>query len=326
ELEAAPALPAARPRVRLTIAVATPQAVTRFLDYASLAVLIGGGCFLVLVWNDGAGERPARRLLWLALGGSALATLGTYALTAAGLRGVGAVDALRPSVMATVAGTRFATVMAARGAFLGLGFGALGLLTLGRERAVRSRRWQALAGVAAGGVLVTHALLGHASSEGLISRLAVFVHLVGVAVWLGGLVFLAAVVLPRRRAEEIRRLLPRFSGLAFSAVGAMVVAGAVMVTRVVPKLSALPQTGYGRILLVKLGFVVLLLVAAQQARTFTERRLVSDANRLRPLLMAVGVELGLAVLILTSTAVLVGRVPPTTRSVTASVTAPKGPR
>ncbi|HEY0397730.1 MAG TPA: CopD family protein, partial [Acidimicrobiia bacterium] len=121
---------------------------------------------------------------------------------------------------------------------------------------------------------------------------------------------------------------PRFSSLAFTAVAAMVVAGAVMVTRVVPKLSALPQTGYGRMLLLKLAFVALLLVAAQQARTFTERRLVKDSTRLRPLLTAVGVELTLAIVILSSTAVLVGRVPPSTRTNRTAapiVTAPKGP-
>ena len=44
-------------------------------------------------------------------------------------------------------------------------------------------------------------------------------------------------------------------------------------------------------LILKLTFVALLLAAAQQARTFTERRLVKDATRLRPLLMAVSVEL-----------------------------------
>ena len=189
--------------------------------------------------------------------------------------------------------------------------------------------------MAGGGLLVTHALLGHASSEGLLGRLALLVHLVGVSIWLGGLVFLAAVVLPRRRSEEVRVLLPRFSSLAFSAVAAMVTAGAVMVTRVVPKLSALPQTGYGRVLLVKLGFVALLMLAAQQARTFTERRLVlggsgvspevNGSTRLRPLLTAVGVELTLAVVILTSTAVLVGRTPPSTRR-PSPITAPKGPR
>jgi copper transport protein len=306
------AAPTPRPP-RFTIAVTTPQAVARVLDYISLAVLIGGGFFLARVWPEGTGERRARQLLWWALLASATATLLIFGFTAAGLRGVGAQKALDPSVMGAVLGTRFSRVMAARGLFLGLGFVALTLLTLGRDRALHSRWWQALAGIAAGGVLVTHALLGHASSEGPAARLAVFVHLAGVAVWLGGLVYLAAVVLPRRRLEELRVLLPRFSNLAFTSVSAMVVAGAVMMLRVAPKVTELPQTGYGRVLLLKLGFVALLLAAARQARTFTERRLINGATRLRPLLLAVGVELALAVVILSSTSVLAGRVPPSTR-------------
>ncbi len=322
-LEETGALPAPS-RQRFTISVATPQAVVRFLDYTSLAILIGGGFFLTRVWNEGTGERQAQRLLWWALIGSTVATLLTFGLTAAGLRGVSALDALDPPVMGAVLGTRFSRVMAARAVFLGLGFVALTVLTLGRELAVRSRWWQVLAGVAGGGVLVTHALLGHASNEGFAARLAVFVHLVGVAVWLGGLVFLAAVVLPRRRSEEVRTLLPRYSRLAFTAVSAMVVAGAVMVLRVAPKVTELPQSGYGRMLLVKLAFVGLLLAAAQQARIFTERRLVRDATRLRPLLTAVGVELVLAVVILSSTSVLAGRVPPSTRPPTNAVSITKG--
>ena len=326
QLEAVrPATPVSK-RPRFAIAVATPQALVRVLDYASLAILIGGGFFLARVWTDGTGERRAQRLLWWALLGSAVATLLTFGLTAAGLRGVNALEALDPSVMGAVLGTRFSRVIFARAAFLGLAFLALTTLTLGREQAVRSRWWRMLAGISGGGVLLTHALLGHASSEGFAARLAVFVHLVGVAAWLGGLVFLAAVVLPRRRADELRALLPRFSSLAFTAVSAMVVAGVVMVLRVAPKVTELPQTGYGRMLLLKLLFVGLLLAAAQRARTFTERRLVKDATRLRPLVAAVGVELVLAVVILSSTSVLAGRVPPSTRTPTNAVSPLKGPR
>jgi copper transport protein len=325
QLEAVqPPAPVSNPR--FAIAVATPQAVVRLLDYTSLAILIGGGFFLARVWTAGTGERRAHRLLWWALLGSAVATLLTFGLTAAGLRGVSALEALDPSVMGAVLGTRFSRVILARAAFLGLAFLALTMLTLGREQAVRSRWWRMLAGMAGGGVLLTHALLGHASSEGFAARLAVFVHLVGVAAWLGGLVFLGVVVLPRRRADELRALLPRFSTLAFTAVSAMVVAGAVMVLRVAPKVTELPQTGYGRMLLLKLLFVGLLLAAAQRARTFTERRLVKDATRLRPLVAAVGVELVLAVVILSSTSVLAGRVPPSTRTPTNAVSPLKGQR
>jgi putative copper export protein len=287
-------------------------------------VLIGGVFFLARVWADGTRERRALRLLWGALLVSALATVLGFGFTAAGLSGVGALDALHPSVIASVLGTRYSRIMTIRALCLGLGFVVLAMLTLGRDRAVRSRWWQALAGTAAGGAAATHALLGHVSNEGLAARTAVFVHVIGVAVWLGGLVFLAAVVLPRRRIDEVREVLPRFSRLAFTAVSAMVLAGGVMVLRVVPKVSELPQTGYGRMLLVKLALVGLLLVAAQQARTYTERRLVKDSTRLRPLLTSVGVELGLAVVILTSTAVLVGRVPPSERIPTNAVSTLKG--
>ena len=308
-----------------TLAVTTPQAIVRVVDYVSLAILIGGGFFLARVWPDGTGERRAQQLLWWALPASAAATLLNFGLTAAGLRGAGALHALDPSVMGAVLGTRFSRVMAIRAMFLGLGFVTLTMLRLGHDRAVRARWWQALAGVAAGGVLLTHALLGHASSEGPAARVALFVHLAGVAVWLGGLVYLAAVVLPRRRPEELRVLLPRFSALAFTAVSALVLAGAAMVLRVAPRVTELPQTGYGRVLLLKLGFVALLLASARQARTFTERRLVAGAIRMRPLLLAVGVELVLAVVILSSTAVLAGRVPPSTRPTANVASTLKGP-
>lgn len=51
---------------------------------------------------------------------------------------------------------------------------------------------------------------------------------------------------------------------------------------------------------------------------------VKDSTRMRPLLTSVGVELGLAVVILASTAVLVGRVPPSERIPTNSVSTLKG--
>ena len=312
-LDSAEAEPPVPKQARFTVAVATPQAIVRFIDYTSLAILIGGVFFLAHVWAAGSGDRRAQRLLWGALGGSAVATLLGFGLTAAGLQGLGALDALSPSVMGSVLGTRFSRIITARALFLGLGFVALAMLTLGRERALRSRWWQAVAAVAGGGVIVTHALLGHVSNEGFAARLAVCVHVFGVTVWLGGLVFLAAVVLPRRRIDEVRLLVARFSGLAFTAVSAMALAGVVMVLRVAPKVTELPQSGYGRMLLLKLGLVGLLLGAAQRARSFTQRRLVKDSTRLRPLLMAVGVELSLAVVILSSTSVLAGRAPPSER-------------
>lgn len=322
---------------RFRMSVAAPQAVVRLIDYASLVVLIGGGLFLALVWPDGAGLRRTQRLLWAALGGSALAAFLTYGLTAAGLRGLSALDALRPAVLGEVAGTRLARVITVRAGFLALAAAVLATLALGRERSVRSRWWQGLAALSGGGILATRTLLGHVSGEGLLARVAVFVHLAGVALWLGGLIMIVAVVLPRGGTTAVRTVLPRFSRVAFAAVCVMIVAGALTLNRVVPSLGQLPSTGYGRVLLLKLAFVVALLVAAQQARAFTERRLVlsqpagdttNEPTRLRPLFVSVGVELSLAVAILAATTVLAGRPPPTAQpkgAATASVTTTNEP-
>ncbi|HYH50020.1 MAG TPA: copper resistance CopC family protein, partial [Acidimicrobiia bacterium] len=138
ETNMAEAAPSADRRRQLVVAVGTPQAVVRVLDYTGIVVLIGGAFFLCRVWSDGVGNRRAQRLLWAALVASSVATLLTFGLTAAGLRGVSALDALDPPVLAAVLGTRFSRVMAARAGFLGLAFVVLAMLALGREGAVRS--------------------------------------------------------------------------------------------------------------------------------------------------------------------------------------------
>jgi copper transport protein len=298
------------------VALAGPEAVVRILDYSSLAVLIGGGVFVAGIWREGAKVARVRRLLWIGLAGSALATFLTLGLTAAGLQGLPTLDAVRPSVIEGVLGTRLALVLAYRGGFLILGALVLGLLTVGRDQAARSRGWRLAGAVAGLGVLTTYSFLGHASEEGPTAQAANLIHMVGVAVWLGGLIFLTTMVLPRRRPEELRVVIPRFSSLAFGSVAVMVMAGVIMLTEVVPRLGSLLTTGYGRLLLLKLGLVGVLLVVAQQARSFTERRLVlapagdDRAAPLQPLLLAVGVELALAFVILSSTSVLVGQLPP----------------
>ncbi len=107
----------------------------------------------------------------------------------------------------------------------------------------------------------------------------------------------------------------------------MVLAGAVMVLRVAPKVTELPQTGYGRMLLLKLVFVGLLLVR-RPAGPDVHRTPSRQGRRpaCGPCCWPSGVELVLAVVILTSTSVLVGRVPPSERTPTNAVSTLKGRR
>ena len=103
-------------------------------------------------------------------------------------------------------------------------------------------------------------------------------HVVGVSVWIGGLVMLLGVVLPRRRSEELLAILPRFGVLATGAVASLMVGGLILAVDLVGSIGALPTTGYGRMLLAKLVVVGMLLYVASLSR----KRRAQLARRTRP--------------------------------------------
>jgi copper transport protein len=103
-------------------------------------------------------------------------------------------------------------------------------------------------------------LSGHDGGEGGSRTAAVadWVHLSAASIWLGGLVALAVAVWPA--APELRReAFHRFSRVAVALVGLMVAAGVYLSVVRLPRLSDLWTTGYGQVLLVKVGLVLLVL-------------------------------------------------------------------
>lgn len=130
------------------------------------------------------------------------------------------------------------------------------------------------------------------------------------SLWLGGLAFLVVVVLPRRDADELATVLPRYSWLALGSVTAVVAAGTALSWDLVGGLDPLLTTGYGHRLLVKLALVGVLLLAAQQSKSFVQGRLDlavvlgGDRAVLRPLVLCVTTEAALAAAVLSAAAVL----------------------
>jgi putative copper export protein len=90
------------------------------------------------------------------------------------------------------------------------------------------------------------------------SELADWVHLSAACLWIGGLLQLAVVVLPL--APDVRRAaFLRFSKLATVLVALLIAAGTYLSILRLPHVHDLWTTGYGQVLLVKLGLVVLAL-------------------------------------------------------------------
>lgn len=132
-------------------------------------------------------------------------------------------------------------------------------------------------GVVAVGLAATWAIAEHAST-GLQPQIAMpvdVVHLLAVATWLGGLASLLTVL--HRGPSPERVVVQRFSRVAFGSVLVLAVTGLYQSWRQLGTFTALTGTSYGRLLLAKVGLVVLLIGLAYVSRQWTAR--LGDVRR-----------------------------------------------
>ena len=307
-----------RARARAFAPLSQAQDAARLIGVAGLSLVLGGVIFTAALWPAGLEVRRTRLVLGASLAAAFTGNAAALGLKGAAVSGQSALGLFSPAALTALDGTHVGRILVARLAILALAVPFLAYLLRAPHRALHSDHWAFGSVACAVGALVTHGMLSHASRRGVVGLTADAVHLGAVAVWLGGLTMLAAVVLPRRRSSELLEIVPRWSRLAFDAMTTAVVAGAVLFLVVGPRWGALWRAPYGRFLLVKLVLVAVLLAAASRAREFVVGRLpgvgpaaVIELAPLQPFVAAVTAELCIAASILTATAVLVGRPPPT---------------
>ncbi|CAM5472818.1 copper resistance protein CopC [Streptomyces abikoensis] len=249
----------------------------RYAAYAGYLLLVGGCVFAGVC-------RSSRSVQRIAVGGWITLFAATSALLL--LRGpytggkgpASSFDlTLLGDVLATKPGAALLSrllLLSAAAVFLAVLFGSYA-----REDGDRTsiERRDVAYGLAIGGTVVavglaaTWAMAEHASA-GLQPWLAMPVdvlHLLGVAVWLGGLAALLAALWsgePVRRAEVLR-----FSRLAFASVCVLVATGLYQSWRQVGSWGALTGTEYGRWLLLKVALVAGMVLLASFSRRWTGR-------------------------------------------------------
>jgi copper transport protein len=230
--------------------------VVRWLYFLSLALLVGGLGFRVLVVRGPLSPRAEKRFYFVT-GIGALATIDA-GVVAFILR---AEDALQLPFgrllygdLSPIAQSRFGTAFIA----MTLGFAlvsALLFLAWLTDRTVLL--WPAFLlglGFASGLSLSGHSAADAGSSWK--SELADWAHLSAATLWIGGLVMLTLVVWPLM--PELRRsAFLSFSRLATVCVGVLLAAGVYLSILRLPRLNDLWTTGYGHVLLVKIGLVAL---------------------------------------------------------------------
>jgi copper transport protein len=231
----------------------------RWAYFLGLALLIGGLFFrLVLLPRDVPPRAQSRFFKLTGLGVVGVLEVGIVAFL---LRAEDALQLpfgrlLYGDLSPVASGTRFGTAFIA----MTLGFALVSaFLYLAWLLELRALLWVALGlslFFASGLSLSGHSAADAGSSWK--SELADWVHLSAACLWLGGLLQLAVVVWPL--APELRRTaFLRFARLAPVLIGLLLAAGIYLSVLRLPQLSDLWTTGYGRVLLVKLGLVSLAL-------------------------------------------------------------------
>jgi putative copper export protein len=153
-------------------------------------------------------------------------------------------------------------------------------------------------------VTASFAFNGHAAANGLTSGIVVFLH-VSLAAWWVGSLWVLRDACNRGQSEAVAALVQRFSAMAFGLVGALVIAGLLLVGTLVEFDRDPWLSGYGQLLAVKIGVAsVALALAGYNKFRLTARLSSADTLAVRSLHRMIGAELVCIGAVLVATAIL----------------------
>lgn len=249
---------------------ATLYDIARYFAYGGLALLIGAAAFVLACGFPG----PVRRLLLAGWWTLFLSTFALLLLRGPYERGSGLGDALDPSVLNGTLDSRPGLTLLARLVLLA----AVAFYPVSADR--RGRGVLALGALLTVSLAVTWAASEHASAgiQVPVAMVSSVLHLLSMAVWLGGLTALLTALY--RSAEPLpAATVNRFSRLALGSVAVLVVTGVYQSWRGLGSWDALTSTSYGRLLVAKLVAVLFLLAGAAYSRRWAGRLMVAAEAR-----------------------------------------------
>ena len=275
----------------------------RIITYIGYVLLAGTFVFWSLVWPEG---RTDRRLVTLAAIGTGLMVVATIG---APLILVSFGDRLVADAVSPVGGTAAIIRLAI---LVGIAFFLVDLI---RSPIIGWWRPMALGAVA----VLAATLVAQSNAVGgswqIVKIVVTAGHALAVAAWLGGLVALAAVLIPPNNVPELDRLIPRFSTVAVASVVTLVITGPLHALAVAGGMEPLLDSRYGLVLLVKVLIFGLMLAVGNHARKYASRvafarahlpgSKLGESSGASSLAMVIGVELIIAFLILSTTSILV---------------------
>lgn len=201
-----------------------------------------------------------------------------------------------------------------RSAGMGLIFVLLLTLTKTTEVNTKQAFWDVLYIVSLCGLVFSFTLSGHVAELGLFERGLIAAHVLVMAWWIGALLPLKALCRDFD-SHELHDIMHRFGQQASVMVSLLILAGGILAYQLTGSIGALVTTDYGQLLSLKLIAVTLILALAAYHKLRLVPSLLSEAQesgaaKLK-LSKSIGIEIGIAFLILVITASLTSLVGPT---------------
>jgi putative copper export protein/mono/diheme cytochrome c family protein len=268
-----------------------PLAAARAVHFAAMMMLEGAIVFRFLIADpilratDGAEQHALRRLMawtvWLGLLVGVVSGAAWLILLAAKISNLAPAQALSQGAVWTVlTRTRFGETWQVRSILAVLLFVSMFALNLGTAS---SERWRgAISIVLVASLVGALAWAGHGAATpdaiGDVQLTGDVLHLVAAGIWIGGLLPLTAVLVIAHRAGDVRSIsiaaeaTRRFSVLGVVSVLTLLVSGIINTYVLAGSIPALVGTPYGRLLLIKIGlFIAMVLIAVINRQSLTPR-------------------------------------------------------
>ena len=292
------------------------NSLARALSFVGLLALIGAAAFRTLVLPRARGinadirARIESRAAVLGLAASMVVIIGAFARLFLESEMMSAMPDMQTMSMTDMAmHTRWGFALR-----LELGAAVVALVSFGLA-ARRLRRAWLVASISAVVLAITPALTGHAAASPKFTSLMIvtdFLHVLGGASWLGSLLAVMVVGVPLslmldgvERWSSVASLVNSFSPVALVSVAVVVVSGLIASWVHLEHLSALWQTTYGQVLLLKLFLVAIALTIGAYNFRRVQPQLAAEAGVVR-LRRSAAIELSVGSLIIVVTGFLTG--------------------
>lgn len=274
---------------------------SKVLIYVSFVGVIGGSfAYVLLERHRGCLHNLRYYIRWSSIAG-VLGTLGNFLIQVGAFSGTGWSGMFDVSIIAILKGSSIGDSTLTRL----LGFVSMMLSTIQLrsplgESKVAVRGICTLIGVAA--LLFSFSQTGHLADEDVLARVAVGLHVLMAAVWLGSF-YPLWYVNRHGNPPEVQRSMRLFGRLAVAVVAILLLCGLLLAYRLVGSFATLVTDPYGWGLLVKVALVLALLLIAAGNKWLITPNLLKKEGRAR-LSRAIRGEIVIGLLILLTTGLI----------------------